>query len=157
MHGQRYSFQQCYLTLLHAAPPKRWTPPPKPMGFRKSKLEKAPRPLPTKPIPARAQLGGRTFIDSIAAPRRDRPTAQVLNVDIDTMSLGPLIPFGFIGTSMEWGGVGFYGRNLRDWAKLLAVLGPNPVIRIGGATQDLLAQVRFCSIQERGSGIRLWD
>jgi hypothetical protein len=62
------------------------------------------------------------------------------------MELGPLLPFGFLGTSMEWGGVGFYGRNTRDWAKLLAVLGPNPVIRIGGATQDLLAQVRVLDL-----------
>ena len=52
------------------------------------------------------------------------------------------VPEGFLATSHEWTRLTDYGgENAAAWAEIFKVLGPSPVLRIGGATQDKLIDV----------------
>jgi hypothetical protein len=70
-----------------------------------------------------------------------RRNQGLIVVDINTVKLGAVLPKGFLGTSMEWPGVQYYGRNANAWGRILRILGPGATIRIGGASQDKLEAV----------------
>lgn len=62
-----------------------------------------------------------------------------LSVEIDVGTLGKVIPESFIGISREYTNESVYwDRNLDAWGAILDVLGPSPVIRLGGASQEAL-------------------
>ena len=113
-----------------------------------------------KPAPAPAQLGGKVKVSnfrpkSIAIRRLDMRRAGTkkaateapvvvdgITVGLDTKQLGHAIPLDFLGLSLEWGAMTFYGQSPETWAKMFAVFGNHHVIRIGGGSQELLTEVR---------------
>jgi hypothetical protein len=62
-----------------------------------------------------------------------------MSVWVDYDTIGRYIPASFIGISREYTNESvFWDRNLEAWGPILDVLGPSPVIRIGGASQEAL-------------------
>ena len=62
-----------------------------------------------------------------------------MTVYVDSDTLGRFVPDSFIGISREYTNESVYwDRNLDAWGALLDVLGPSPVIRVGGASQEAL-------------------
>jgi hypothetical protein len=58
---------------------------------------------------------------------------------VDTETIGRMVPASFIGISREYTNESVYwDRNLEAYGALLDVLGPSPVIRLGGASQEAL-------------------
>lgn len=115
--------------------------------------------IPKQPVPSAARLGGTTTIKTVptAVAASKTPSSKSksvvsqpdgITVDIDTINLKHSIPHGFIGISIEWQGIEYYGSAGSAWANVLSVLGPEPVIRVGGASQDRLTEVSLC---DRGS------
>jgi hypothetical protein len=124
------------------------------------------RPLPPNPVPSAAMLGGNVLLGALpdlvaakeAGPRGDSndaganggvaPPRGVFTVDIDASApLGAVIPHGFLGTSNEWTRVQDYDDS-KAWARLFKLIGPGNIMRVGGASQDDLTQVRafLCSL-----------
>ena len=114
--------------------------------------------LPTKPIPAPAVLGGSVTVNPLSPAaalsavsntggsitnERGTVPADVIVVGIDTRIRGRQVPLGFLGPSLEWDAMGYYGRDPQLWAKMFTVLGPGHVIRLGGASQEQITKVRL--------------
>ena len=60
-------------------------------------------------------------------------------VYVDADTLGRFVPQSFIGISREYTNESVYwDRNLDAWGAILDVLGPSPIVRIGGASQEAL-------------------
>jgi hypothetical protein len=116
-----------------------------------------------KPAPAPAQLGGKVAVSmlrekNIAVRRLDMKTAggkraaaaapapalagDGITIGVDTKQLGHQIPLDFLGLSLEWGAMTFYGQSPETWATMFAIFGKHHVIRIGGGSQELLTEVR---------------
>lgn len=69
----------------------------------------------------------------------DFPPALNYSIWLDYDTIGRYIPASFIGISREYTNESvFWDRNLDAWGAILDVLGPSPVIRIGGASQEAL-------------------
>ncbi|KAI8466976.1 MAG: hypothetical protein J3K34DRAFT_524129 [Monoraphidium minutum] len=69
------------------------------------------------------------------------PNAPALNLSlwVDYDTIGRYIPASFIGISREYTNESvFWDRNLDAWGAILDVLGPSPVVRLGGASQEAL-------------------
>jgi hypothetical protein len=61
---------------------------------------------------------------------------------VDAAALGPFLPESFLGISLEWNDYAlFYDRNLSGWANIFAALGPQPIMRLGGASTEGIQQV----------------
>jgi hypothetical protein len=60
---------------------------------------------------------------------------------VDTAALTTFVPPSFLGLSREYGDEVFWDRNLEAFENIFDVLGPAPIIRVGGASQDALTQV----------------
>jgi hypothetical protein len=74
-------------------------------------------------------------------PDLNSPWGPDLNLTfgIDQSTLGRFVPGSFIGISREYTNESVYwDRNLEAWGAILNVLGPSPIIRIGGASQEAL-------------------
>jgi hypothetical protein len=74
-------------------------------------------------------------------PDLNSPWGPDLNLTfgIDQTTLGRFVPGSFIGISREYTNESVYwDRNLEAWGAILNVLGPSPIIRIGGASQEAL-------------------
>ena len=52
------------------------------------------------------------------------------------MAKGTRIPNSFLGTSHEWTRLTDWGDNLPAFTEIFRHLGPNPILRLGGASQD---------------------
>lgn len=62
-----------------------------------------------------------------------------LTVYVDADTVGRFVPASFIGISREYTNESIYwDRNLPAWGAILDVLGPSPVVRLGGASQEAL-------------------
>lgn len=48
------------------------------------------------------------------------------------------VPDAFLGTSHEWTRITDWGRNVRAFANIFKTMGPSPILRIGGASQDAM-------------------
>jgi hypothetical protein len=77
----------------------------------------------------------------VFAPPPPVPPTGSLTVSVDTAALTTFVPPSFLGISREYGDEVFWDRNLAAFENIFDVLGPAPVIRIGGASQDALTQV----------------
>lgn len=109
--------------------------------------------LPVRPMPSAVQLAGNTRIAHLpnaAAPRgggwRRRGGTAVpagrMSLQLDVLKLGPPLPPDFLGISLEWGGIQYYGgKQIDAWARVLRPLGRGAIIRLGGASQDKLTDV----------------
>jgi hypothetical protein len=61
---------------------------------------------------------------------------------IDTRIKGREIPHGFLATSHEWDRIQDYGEgDTEAWARIWKQLGPNNILRVGGASQDFMRAV----------------
>lgn len=100
-----------------------------------------------------AQLRPDEQITSAVEPIQQTTSSQVANqgqvtsgsmtANIDVNIKGPNIPASFLGISHEFVNNSlWYNINLTAWAPIFAVLGPSPIIRIGGSSADALLQVR---------------
>lgn len=67
-----------------------------------------------------------------------------LTVDIQPDSFTGGVPASFLGISREWTQAVWWDKNLPAFGNIFDVLGPAPVIRIGGASQEALLQVSEC-------------
>ncbi|WIA18946.1 hypothetical protein OEZ85_003615 [Tetradesmus obliquus] len=63
-----------------------------------------------------------------------------LTVDIQPDSFTGGVPASFLGISREWTQAVWWDKNLPAFGNIFDVLGPAPVIRIGGASQEALLQ-----------------
>jgi hypothetical protein len=62
-----------------------------------------------------------------------------MTVWVDQDTIGRFVPPSFIGISREYTNESVYwDRNLPAWGAILDVLGPSPIIRLGGASQEAL-------------------
>jgi hypothetical protein len=54
------------------------------------------------------------------------------------------VPETFLSTSHEYNRIHDYGdeRIVHAWAEVFKMLSPSPIIRVGGASQDKMTQVR---------------
>jgi len=62
----------------------------------------------------------------------------------DPSALTRAVPQNFLGTSHEWTRIDEYGRNpesISAFSNIFSALGPSPILRIGGASQDLLVEI----------------
>lgn len=77
------------------------------------------------------------------APPPAPPAVQraQLTMDIQPDSFIGSVPASFIGVSKEWGPQVYYDRNLDAFGNIFAELGPSPIIRIGGFSQESLLRV----------------
>lgn len=74
-----------------------------------------------------------------AGPNATWPTAVAT---VWPGNLGVKVPDTFLATSHEWKRMGDYGGvNIAAWAEIFKLLGPSPVLRIGGASQDAMTEV----------------
>jgi hypothetical protein len=64
-----------------------------------------------------------------------------LTMDIQPDSFTGVVPASFLGISREWTQAVYWDRNLPAFGNIFDVLGPAPVIRIGGASQEALLKV----------------
>jgi hypothetical protein len=72
-------------------------------------------------------------------PNASWPTAQAT---VSPSSRGRQIPKAFLATSHEWLRMTDYGgENVQAFANIFKMLGPQPVLRIGGSSQDLMADL----------------
>lgn len=77
----------------------------------------------------------------VFAPPPPVPPTGALTVSVDTAALTTFVPPSFLGISREYGDEVFWDRNLAAFENIFDVLGPAPIIRIGGASQDALTAV----------------
>jgi hypothetical protein len=62
-----------------------------------------------------------------------------MTVWVDTDTIGRFVPASFVGISREYTNESVYwDRNLPAWGAILDVLGPSPIVRLGGASQEAL-------------------
>jgi hypothetical protein len=54
------------------------------------------------------------------------------------------VPDTFLSTSHEYNRISDYGddRTVAAWAEVFKMLSPSPIIRVGGASQDKMTQVK---------------
>jgi hypothetical protein len=67
-----------------------------------------------------------------------------VTVDASTGALGRRVPVDFLGTSHEWTNIGEYAKtpqSLAAFARVFKQLGPSPIMRIGGNSQESLRAV----------------
>lgn len=71
--------------------------------------------------------------------------ADALFADVETSQLvSPVVPPGFLGVSREWGNLAHYAKTpeaLAAFSNIFRALGPGPILRIGGRSQELLTDV----------------
>jgi hypothetical protein len=71
-------------------------------------------------------------------------------MDIQPDSFVGAVPASFLGISREWTQAVYWDRNLAAFGNIFDVLGPAPVIRIGGASQEALVQVGAAAAEQAG-------
>jgi len=98
----------------------------------------APPPPPPPPVPK---------------PPPPEPKQGQLTIDIQPDAFIQAVPPSFIGVSREWTPFVWYDQNLEAFERIFAQLGPSPILRIGGATQEGLTKVWWLL---RGAGQGLW-
>lgn len=76
-----------------------------------------------------------------ATPSPAAPQRAQLTMDIQPDSFIGVVPASFLGISREWGPQVFYDKNLEAFGNIFEVLGPSPIIRIGGFSQESLLRV----------------
>jgi hypothetical protein len=96
-------------------------------------------PLPPPPSPA-------------PKPPPPEPKKGQLTLDIQPEAFVQAVPPSFVGVSREWTPFVWYDENLDAFEKVFAQLGPSPILRIGGATQEGLTKVGSSGGYERGGG-----
>jgi hypothetical protein len=69
------------------------------------------------------------------------PTKARLQIDIQPDAFVQAVPPSFVGISREWTPFVWYDDNPEAWERVFAQLGPAPILRIGGATQEGLTKV----------------
>lgn len=69
-----------------------------------------------------------------------------LTMDIQPDTFIGTVPASFLGVSREWGPQVYYEKNLAAFGDIFEVLGPAPIIRIGGASQESLLRVSERSV-----------
>jgi hypothetical protein len=71
------------------------------------------------------------------------PKQGALTMDISPDTFVQAVPPSFIGVSREWTPYVFFDENLDAFERVFSQLGPSPILRIGGATQDGLTKVSW--------------
>ena len=62
-----------------------------------------------------------------------------MTIYVDQDSIGRFVPASFIGISREYTNESVYwDRNMEAFGAILDVLGPSPIVRLGGASQEAL-------------------
>jgi hypothetical protein len=103
--------------------------------------------LPSNPIRSPARLAGSAAIKQLepkpATAAAAGPRGSI-EVDVNVQQLAGAVPQDFLGISLEWPGIEYYAGkgNAAAWSNVLGVLGPGAIIRVGGASQDKLTEVR---------------
>jgi hypothetical protein len=96
--------------------------------------------LPPRPIPSSPVAGGRVRVTPVSKALLGR---DHFTVTVDTRKPLKRIPRGFLATSHEWPRIQDYGTgpHLDAWARIFGTLGPDNIIRVGGASQENLREV----------------
>lgn len=78
------------------------------------------------------------------SPRPPAPPPRgQLTIDIQPDSFLQAVQPSFIGVSREWTPALWWDQNLEAFGRVFSQLGPAPILRIGGATQEGLIRVRL--------------
>jgi hypothetical protein len=87
------------------------------------------------------------------------PKQGALTMDISPDTFVQAVPPSFIGVSREWTPYVFFDENLDAFERVFAQLGPSPILRIGGATQDGLTKVswRYKDVMQKLVHRTLWQ
>lgn len=103
--------------------------------------ETTPEPSEEADNPSPAGTPAKVQLKAWPAPRYPVRNWATYTAVVDDTAQGTVIPDAFLGTSHEWNRIPDWAANLPAFANIFSQMGPSPILRIGGATQDALDKV----------------